>query len=76
MTEQERIFREMYALHLKTWMEENGVTQGELADALGCHKMTVWMWVSGKSMPSTFYATKIRRLMARWPGRRRNGQVE
>lgn len=76
MTEAERIFRQCYALHLAKWLERNGVSQAEFAKALGVHPSTLNLWKKGKRMPNAYHATRIRALMARWPGRKRNGQVE
>lgn len=56
-----------------------GLTQEELANALGVTSMSIWRWESGKNMPSPFFRMAICAYFHRspaefgWPPTREQG---
>lgn len=57
---------------LKAWRESHGLSQTELAQALGVHKMTVSSWEVGKQTAPAYVELALCELARRLKRKRKN----
>ena len=52
-----------FSKNLKILMQEKGLKQVEIAEAVGCNKGTVSKWLNGKIEPGLVYIAKLLKVL-------------